>query len=122
MARRGGLYPSCRHNLLTVPPALIQVEIAKLGHVVRGHPQGSSSIVSPLWISSPGGSRDTEWTKKMLAGERRRSHAGGFLENRREQVRGSGVIVPVGTRLSRHRPIQDELHPVSGLFRLLPRI
>ena len=109
--------PVGRQELGSLPAPFVQIQRSHLGEFMRCQPEPDVAARHFLWVVGPIRRRrwiDAERTKQVLVGEFSGRHAGGGLQDRRQQVDGRRAIVPVSPRWTLHRHIQKKPNPIWG--------
>ena len=111
-------HPAGRHDLLPVPIAVVQHQVAQAGHVAGCHVQAAAGLVVAVGHLFPVNGPDADGVEEGLAGERNQVAACRLLQDGAQQDRRSGVVGPRLAGCPGHRLIQYELYGIGAQLRL----
>lgn len=114
-------------QLLTVPQAIVEGEIAKFGGVARAQAQTRAAKIIAARIGFPEEAAlligsDAERRKQKLTGELQCTHAGGLRKDHRKQVRAERGVHEELIRLRPDGVFEREANPIIGFETLVAGI
>jgi hypothetical protein len=108
--------PRRGYDLLAIPRAVVEVEIAELRHVVGSQIKAAFSVRDVLRIGfAPANARNTQGFEQLVSRKIQRVSSGLLGDQRRQNVRIATVVLEARAGRVRHRLAENKLGDIRSL-------